>query len=515
MFEKFENVNSKPIIGNVNNLTITPYGVIITEDGNLVPTEKDYNDNIIVDINFLGRYDKFRVVDLVAIHFKGLDKTGIDLTQIEGFHIDGDKTNNHASNVGYRFKSFPLESTTFKNYFHIPGQPNYLINPDQPDHLLYSLTGTKYYFRVAKVQKDNVKNITGGYLTTTVNDVYLGRITISRHRALLLAFKYIPDNIESLVCNHINGKPGDDRLENLEWVTRKRNLAHAYEIGLRSQNRPVLLKHVLTGEILEFFSVAEAGRNIGVNDRGLNQMLEQRPFGSVNGKGYQIKYKDDTRDWVILKDPQRAVELAIKKIGVKARNCSTLEVFEFDSLGKASKHTGVSHDTIGYRFSKEDYSPLRNWQFIPNEMDEFPDFTEEERLATLGPINFKVIARNLNTGEIRNFDSVKKAVASDIGMKNIADRMRKGQQPVVDDIWQFKLDDGGNWQEPKPEWFAYRPPQAIYAMDIETGNMFVHDTIGELALVLNVSKHVARRKCDTGKLVENKYLFTRNTPPKL
>lgn len=515
MFEKFENVKSKSIIGNANNLTITPYGLIMTEDGNLVPTEKDSNDNVIVDINFLGRYDKFRVVDLVAIHFKGFDRTGIDLSQIEGFHLDGDKSNNHASNVGYRFKSFPLESVSFKNYFHIPGQPNYLINPDQPDHVIYGLTGTKYYFRVAKAQKDNVKNITGGYLTTVVNDVYLGRISVSRHRAMLLAFTHVPDNIETLVCNHINGKPGDDRLENLEWVTRKRNLAHAYETGLRSQNRPVLLKHVITGEILEFFSVAEAGRKIGCNDRGLNHMLEYRPFGSVNAKGYQIKYKDDTRDWVIFDNPEEMVKLAIQKIGVKARNCSTLEISEFKSIGKASEYTGVKQATIGYRFSKEDYSPLRNWQFIPDYLDEFPDFTEEERLATLSPINFKVIARNLNTGEIRNFDSVKKAGKSGIGIQNIADRIRKGQQPIVDNIWQFKLDDGSDWQEPKKDWFARSQPCAVYALDIKTGTIHVHNTIAELSRVLNVNKSTVANKCDTGKLVENRYIFTRDKPATL
>lgn len=85
----------------------------------------------------------------------------------------------------------------------------------------------------------------------------------------------------------------------------------------------------------------------------------------------------------------------------------------------------------------------------------------------------------------------------------------------MDKLWQFKLDDGSDWQEPKPDWFAYSQPHAIYALDIEIGNVFIHDTIGKLADTLNVSKNVARRKCDTGELVENKYIFTRNNPAKL
>lgn len=515
MFEKYTSDGIKAIIGNANGLSITPYGVVLSKDGSIVKEEISPSGDRVVDIHFLNRYDKFRVVDLVAIHYKGLEESGIDYSLIEGFNIDGNKSNNHASNVGYRFKVVPLESKEYKGYFHICGHSNYLINKDDPTHVIYALTGTKYSFYKSVVKADNVKNITGGYFRAGVKDKYLGKMSIGRHRAMLLAFTHVPDNIESLVCNHINGIPGDDRLENLEWVTRKRNLAHAYESGLRSQNRPVLLKHVITGEELEFFSVAEAGRKIGVNDRGLNHMLEYRPFGSVNGKGYQIKYKDDTRDWVIFDNPEEMVKLAIQKIGVKARNCSTLKVYEFESMSKASEYTGVKHGTIGYRFSKEDYSPLRNWQFIPDYLDDFPEFTEEQRLSTLGPINYKVIARNLNTGETRYFDSVKKAGKSDIGIQNITDRIRKGQQPVVDDLWQFKLDDGSDWQEPKKDWFARSQPYAIYALDTKTGTVYVHNTIAELSRVLNVNKSTAGNKCDTGKLVENRYIFTRNKPATL
>lgn len=514
MFEKFNKLKQIIEIGfSKTKLYITVDGKVLNRRYEPIPLELNKDGHEIITIeSSLYPTTVFRVCDLVAIYFKWLSHLIFEiLVDVEAFHLDGDITNNHASNIGFRFKNGPKESLTNKGYYYIPGYPFRVINKE--GDIRNDKTGQSLKMNYTLPGK---KNITGGYAVTTIQLNNQGdSIRLGRHRAMLLAFRYIPDNIESLVCNHINGIPGDDRLENLEWVTRKRNLAHAYETGLRSQNRPVLVKHVLTNEITEYFSVAEAARNIGVNDRGLNQMLEQRPFGSVNGKGYQIKYKDDERDWVILNDPKRAIELTIQKIGVKARNCSSLEVFEFESIGKASEYTGVKQATIGYRFSKEDYSPLRNWQFIPVDIDDFPDFTEEERLSTLGPINFKVIARNLNTSEIRNFNSVKQAGQSDIGIINISDRLRRGQQPVVDKLWQFKLDDGSDWQEPKPDWFAYSQPHAIYALDIETGNVFIHDTIGKLADALNVSKNVARRKCDTGELVENKYIFTRNNPAKL
>lgn len=49
------------------------------------------------------------------------------------------------------------------------------------------------------------------------------------HRLVMLAF-HGPSKLE---VNHINGIKSDNRLENLEYVTRSENLKHAYTIGLR------------------------------------------------------------------------------------------------------------------------------------------------------------------------------------------------------------------------------------------------------------------------------------------
>lgn len=74
------------------------------------------------------------------------------------------------------------------------------------------------------------------------------------HRLVVSAFKGIPLGYE---VNHKNGNKHDNRLENLELLTRSENNLHAYHV-LGKKVQPIIATDIATGQIKEYSSIEDA-----------------------------------------------------------------------------------------------------------------------------------------------------------------------------------------------------------------------------------------------------------------
>lgn len=134
-----------------------------------------------------------------------------------------------------------------------------------------------------------------GYIVARLNIEGVQK-THTIHR--LVAMAYIPNPLNKPEVNHINEDKTDNRVSNLEWVTRSENILHgtrSLRVSQAMTNHPNISKHILQfnqrGELLaEYPSSMEASRITETSWRHISACCHGK---RKTAGGYLWKYKED------------------------------------------------------------------------------------------------------------------------------------------------------------------------------------------------------------------------------
>lgn len=94
------------------------------------------------------------------------------------------------------------------------------------------------------------------------------------HRAILKTYQPLEDYGE-LQVNHIDGVKLNNHYSNLEWVTRKQNMAHAVENQMLGQMKRVIA-YDINGEYVGIYdSISEVARQLNISQKGASSVFNK------------------------------------------------------------------------------------------------------------------------------------------------------------------------------------------------------------------------------------------------
>lgn len=125
---------------------------------------------------------------------------------------------------------------------------------------------------------------TSGYLRAFL---YFDKKSKTKSISRLVAKAFIPNPLNKKEINHIDGNKLNNVVSNLEWVSPKENMAHAWEMGLinkKSSMIPVLMSKLDGTPLLWFDSMSEASRETKTDLTSISNCCKGK---QKTGNGYK------------------------------------------------------------------------------------------------------------------------------------------------------------------------------------------------------------------------------------
>lgn len=181
------------------------------------------------------------------------------------------------------------------------------------------------------------------------------------HRLLCSTFIAEPNLGVKLHVNHRDGNKKNFSLSNLEWATPSQNCTHAYENGLRGDNRHVLLKDIVTGEVKEFVSIGACARYLGKGPSSPFRYLSVKPRAPYLGR-YDLVRKGWSFNGFTVQDFGKVFKELTRSI--TAIDARTGDVVIYGSANQASRALGISRKDISKQASTNEKEAKNGYRFV-------------------------------------------------------------------------------------------------------------------------------------------------------
>lgn len=359
-------------------------GEVLDKDGNAIPVRLVSGHKTITLEWLFGKGD-YLVGTLVLLangHFR--DFPEYLLNEVEPLYKDDDPSNTLLGNLTYRFKKGPLEVEGFPGYCYIPFYTRYAISRE--GEMITAATGVvNNHLGVKRIWStlppNEKKGSPGGYrYLRAVTDNGESRI-LFRHQALCWTYKPYQANVRDLVCNHLDGVPGNDSLDNLELTTYSENNSHAIRLGLRKGMSSIVALNLKTGERHEFRTASECLKVSTELTRAMvvHRLTDPVAKQRIHSDFWVFRRKNDSTPFPEYVEGVTEIYRASYDRDVVARDIHDGHLIVASSYNQLGKTLGLSPTAIRNRVAQDDPRPFKGYCF--KHLDDkrgWPSFTERQ-----------------------------------------------------------------------------------------------------------------------------------------